>query len=81
MRPGFLVLQLIPECLCIPYIARTIVNEQPHTYMVALAVEGDSVPSLTCLLLSSDCFSFYNDIIINTGNDFHSCITLRFSPK
>jgi hypothetical protein len=34
------VLPLIPESLCITQIARPIGSEQPHAYMVALAVEG-----------------------------------------
>jgi hypothetical protein len=38
--PVFLLLPLIPECLRIPNIGRSIGNDQSHVYMVALAVEG-----------------------------------------
>jgi hypothetical protein len=79
--PVVLVLPLIPECLCIPNIVRTIGNEQSHAYMVALAVEGALVPALTYLILSSDFFSFYNDIMTNAGHDFGLCITLEIFPK
>jgi hypothetical protein len=42
---------------------------------------GDLITFLTYLFLSSDWFSFYNDILINAGHDFGLCITLEVFLK
>jgi hypothetical protein len=49
--------------------------------MVALAGEGILGPTCTYLLLSSECFSFYNDIMINAGHDLCLCKMLGDFPK